>query len=84
MKRVLSACAVVAIVSSALAFAPTKGGSFCASLVQNAGCAVVNGKTELNNGKPGTVYYKDNAWNGNSANCSATQCSTQVTFYPEI
>lgn len=88
MKRIFSAIAVIAIVSSALAFAPSKkGGTFCAATTSGGLCQIINGKTEINNGKTSATYYKYNAWDGQSSNCPLTTpspCTTQVVFYNEL
>lgn len=85
MKRVFSAIAVIAIVCSALAFAPAKkGGQYCASLTQNFGCAPVPGKTELSNSIPGSqTYFKYSAWNGTAGDCQSDRCPTQTILYIE-
>lgn len=84
MKRILSAVAVVAIVSGALAFAPAKkGGTFCAAFTLNGSCTLVNGKTEIDNGKSHATYFKYNAWDGQASNCITGRCETQVELYNE-
>lgn len=85
MKRIISALAVVAIVSSALAFAPKKGGVFCIATTSGGACSVRTGLTEINNGTTGFVRFKYTAWNGNETTCqnAGTNCNTQVTFYNE-
>lgn len=73
MKRIISAVAVVAIVSSALAFkaTPTQG-LYCASQTQNSGCTVIK-KREAT----GSVnFFIKSDFNG--SNCTATDCPTPI------
>jgi hypothetical protein len=86
MKRIFSAIAIIAIVSSALAFAPAKkGGIYCASSFSGIGCTVIIGKTEMNNGNPiFGIYYKDNAWGGGSCPASGSNCTTPTVLFSEL
>lgn len=84
MKRILSAFSVITIVGSAFAFAPTKGGVYCASTVQNVGCALAVQRTESANDKPHGIYYKYNNWNGSASDCLPTRCETATILYNEI
>jgi hypothetical protein len=72
MKRIIAAVAVVAIVSSALAFIKPYNTSFCASTTQNSGCTVVNRKVEVSGD---TNFYKDPNWS-TGGTCSSTVCGT--------
>lgn len=84
MNRVLSAFAILLIVSSALAFRPTKGGTFCVSDYIGGPCYVIFGKTEINNGMPPILRYKYNNWDGTLASCSGGVCPTPVNLYNEL
>jgi hypothetical protein len=85
MKRVLSAIVIIAIVSSALAFAPAnKGGIYCASLISGMGCTVITGKTEMNNGNPiFGIYYKDNAFINTTCPAPNSNCTSITVLFNE-
>lgn len=78
MKILLSALVIIASLSIAFAVAPNKGGSWCASSIQNVGCAIITGKTQILNGKPCPTYFKHNEWDGTPTSCLSTRCDTQV------
>ena len=75
MKRVISAFAVIAIVSSALAFKAPLAGAYCASTVQNTNCHIVPLKKEAN-GTPN--FFVNPTWDGTAAGCVSTQCATAI------
>lgn len=83
MKRIISAIAVVAIVTSALAFAPKKGGQYCAANTSGGTCNIISGVTELGT-TGGFTRFKFAAWNGVANTCTGSpNCTTQTTFYNE-
>jgi hypothetical protein len=80
MKRIISAIAVVAIVSSALAF-KTKplSGAFCGNLIGTSGCQIIPQLKEV----AGPVnYHVKSDWNGTQADCTTT-CETQIRLVAE-
>lgn len=83
MKILLSSFIIVISTFIMLAFTPTKGDSYCASLLQNEDCAVINGKIETANRMPHATYYKYIAWDGLPAHCMTNRCETQTTFWNE-
>lgn len=83
MKRIISVIAIIAIVSSALAFTSKKCGVFCAAATSGGSCNIISGVTEVNNGTSGFTRYKNCNWNGSSSTCTGPVCTTQTTFYNE-
>ena len=75
MKRIIAAVAVVAIVSSALAFkAKPLSGAYCGNLIGVSGCQIIPLKKEV----AGTAnYHILSTWDGTAANCQTT-CTTNI------
>lgn len=78
MKRVISALAVIAIVSGALAFKtkPTFG-LYCASTTANQGCQVVQ-KREASG--PNNIFIKPNF---NGITCPVNDCAQAIRLVDE-
>jgi hypothetical protein len=74
MKRIISAIAVVAIVSSALAFkAKPLSGAYCGSATQNVGCQIIPLKKEV--AGQANTFIKANF---DGINCPTTDCPTAI------
>ena len=78
IKMGLTALAVFAVVGGALAFkTKSLGLTFCASTIQNSGCAVVS-SLKIVTGAPNFFY--DANWDGIPAHCNPVVCPTAVRF----
>jgi hypothetical protein len=75
MKRVISAIAIVAIVSGAFAFkAKPLAGSFCGNPIGVSGCQILPQLREVT----GTAtHHVKSDWNGTAGDCTNT-CPTQI------
>jgi hypothetical protein len=79
MKRVISALAVIAIVSGALAFKAPLSGSYCGSTTAaNTNCKIIPLKKEVV-GTPNTFIKSD----FDGVNCPATDCPTAIRLVAE-
>jgi len=76
MKRMISAIAVIAIVSSALAFKPNFVRKFCASQTPNSGCSVIFKKI----GSGTNNFFEYHIWDGTDANCVSTRCADPINL----
>lgn len=84
MKRIIAAIAVVAVVSSALAFNTKKFGAYCVANTSGGSCNVLSSVTEINTGKTQFSKFVYTAWDGTTPNCiNSTSCTTPITLYAE-
>ncbi len=75
MKRVISALAVIAIVSGALAFKAPLSGAYCGSTTTaNTNCHIIPLKKEVTTGATNT-FIKSNF---DGVNCPSTDCPTAI------